>query len=149
MTEIQLELSGMQISINDGGVIVNGNLVYMNSNKPESLEIDEEAAEKRMDIIGQNGPTGEHYEDVDCKVSLSKNKELIVKTGKVSVFDSFGHFIGYTSLDKIEDVEERKLMFSSNRVQKSIYDKLGNFIGFKIRKNRQCQETITKKLDGE
>tara|TARA_R110002020_G_scaffold25374_1_gene82687 strand:+ start:349 stop:672 length:324 start_codon:yes stop_codon:yes gene_type:complete len=107
MTEIHLDLSGMQISINDGGVIVNGNLVYMNSKKSEELSIDEEAAEQRMNIIGQNGPTGDHYEDVDCEVSLSKDKELIVKTNKISVFDSFGHFIGYTSLDKIEDAKKQ------------------------------------------
>jgi len=110
MTEFNIGVSGMKILINDAGVIVNGNVVYINPCKPKEnsiLDIDEEAAEQRMNVIGQNGPTGDHYEDVDCEVSLSKDKELIVKTNKISVFDSFGHFIGYTSLDKIEDAKKQ------------------------------------------
>tara|TARA_B110000285_G_scaffold216248_1_gene263355 strand:+ start:1106 stop:2269 length:1164 start_codon:yes stop_codon:yes gene_type:complete len=67
----------------------------------EGVEVDWEAAEKRMNIIAQNGPTGEHYQaypippikvepidDLDYKISLLEEK--IMNTSRANKFGKDG-----------------------------------------------------------
>ena len=104
-------LYGEKVVVDDGGMWDENEIEDFNNqfNADNSLPDDWEEAEKRMDIIGQNGNDGEHYfENIDNTQSSTEEDRLKEQISNTSKAKKYGPKGWKTLNKKLDEIRTKK-----------------------------------------